>query len=165
MARTDWVAIATEPAAEYLAHSELTRFGLCPYLPQARRRFIPCSGKVVIRYYPLFPRYVLLQYRHLNRELLRLCRGVRKQLPVLCDREGNVWRAPDQAVQVVKDAEARGEFEEEFRKGTKVRLNMPILKEFHAVVEKSDGRLVTLFSPLFGGSKLMIARSGIACDT
>ena len=38
MARTDWVALLTDPAAEYSAATELERLGLNPYLPQIRKR-------------------------------------------------------------------------------------------------------------------------------
>jgi hypothetical protein len=39
MARNDWVAALTEPAAEYMACTELSRFGLNAYLPQLRKQF------------------------------------------------------------------------------------------------------------------------------
>ena len=41
MARTDWVALLTDPAAEYSAATELERLGLNPYLPQIRKRWQP----------------------------------------------------------------------------------------------------------------------------
>ena len=56
MARTDWAALVTEPAAEYTASAELVRFGLQPYLPQVRRRH-RAQGLALVRLYPLFPRY------------------------------------------------------------------------------------------------------------
>jgi hypothetical protein len=40
MARNDWVAVVTDPNAEYVAWVELGRFGLRPYLPQGRRRIL-----------------------------------------------------------------------------------------------------------------------------
>ena len=164
MARTDWIALTTDPAAEYLALSELCRFGLEPYLPQARRRYQPVAGKLCIRFYPLFPRYLLLPVRQLDRSVLRMCRGVKKLMPVLCDREGNVWRAPDSAVRVIREAEVRGEFSENFQKGVKVRLNSPILQEIHAVIEKNDEKLLTLFSPLFGGARMKVSRQDVQND-
>jgi hypothetical protein len=50
MARTDWTALVTEPAAEYVARTELERFDLRPYLPQVRKRWLaPHGGGLLMR--------------------------------------------------------------------------------------------------------------------
>jgi hypothetical protein len=96
MARDDWVALVTDPAAEYVVRTELERFGLRPYLPQLRKRWTGShTGIALMRRYPLFPRYILLPIRDSSGSAVRVCRGLRRIKPILSDAEGRVWRAPD----------------------------------------------------------------------
>jgi hypothetical protein len=83
MARDDWTAVVTTSAMEYIAHTELMRFGLRSYLPQLRRRWtMPRGSTVLPRRYPLFPGYVLLPIRDAGSPALRATRGLRRSSPM-----------------------------------------------------------------------------------
>jgi hypothetical protein len=60
MARTDWVALITEPASEYHVRIQLERFDLHPYIPQCRQRWRLPGGGDLLKLRPLLPRIVLL---------------------------------------------------------------------------------------------------------
>jgi hypothetical protein len=123
MARTDWVAIQTDPAAEYTARVELERLGLTPYLPQIRRRWRPArSTAVMVRLYHVFPTYIFLPIRSSDAPAVRLARGVRRVKPVLCDSEGRLWRCPEAVVDAVRETEAAGGYDEALGPGDSVRL-------------------------------------------
>jgi hypothetical protein len=107
MARNDWVALITEPAAEYRVRSDLERLGLRPYLPQARRRWCLPSGAVVIKLCPVFIGVLLLP-------LTELCspapRGLHHFSPVLTD-DGRLWRIPSALVSQLMQLELNGAFD------------------------------------------------------
>jgi hypothetical protein len=71
MARTDWVALVTEPANEYRIRVQLERFDLHPYLPQCRQRWRCPGGGDRVKLRPLFPRVVLLPWPEANSLVLR----------------------------------------------------------------------------------------------
>ena len=116
---TDWVALVTEPAAEYLAATELQRFGLAPFLPQMRRRWRSPHGKAVLRRFPLFPRYLLLRIDETAHPALRIARGLRKARPILADDLGRPWRCPHAVIDAIMLAERRGEFDEIIARATR----------------------------------------------
>jgi transcription antitermination factor NusG len=137
MARNDWVALVTDPAAEYVARTELERFGLRPYLPQLRKRWTtPHTNTSLMRRYPLFPRYILLPVRDSTTSAVRVCRGLRKLKPILCDAEGRPWRASDRVIAAVREAEERGEFDEVLSQGDKVQLAKGVLAGVKAVLSR-----------------------------
>lgn len=163
MARSDWVALVTEPAAEYVARTDLVRFGLEPYLPQIRRRCsVPFATRFRVRLYPLFPRYLLLPQRQLDRGLIRVCRGLSRVRPLLCDSDGRPWRAADHVVLAIKSAEQNGDFDENLMKGDKVKITDGILANIDAFLEKSDENTAELLTPLFGGASVKVARDRVA---
>jgi hypothetical protein len=163
MARDDWTALTTNPQSEYTAYTELIRFGLSPYLPQIRRRWLaPQSRQLLMRQYPLFPRYLLLPYRDLNPTAIRTARGLSRQNTILSDKEGRPWRTPDKVVQAIKTAEHNGKFDEILFKGDKIAFNSGILQGIQAFIEKSSLNTVELLSPLFGGARLTTAPDAIS---
>ena len=98
MARHDWTAIVTDPAQEYLAQSELARFGLQSYLPQIKKRWVAThNGRLLMRRYPLFPRYILLPLTEIRTASIYACRGLRNYHPVLADAES---KRPGEAANV-----------------------------------------------------------------
>src|SRR5262245_6160598 len=109
MARSDWAAFMTEPAAEYPARTELERFGLDPYLPQHRKRYRTPTGKWCLRQYPLFPRYLLLPFNQIRAPQSHACRV---RLRLLQNESGTVWRAPHDTVQDIIHAEHNGRFDD-----------------------------------------------------
>jgi hypothetical protein len=162
MARTDWVAINTEPAAEYTAWLELTRLGLAAYLPQARRRWRPAHSTVaLLRKYPVFPRYVLLPYPQAHLPAVRLCRGVLRARPILCNGEGHLWRAPGSVIDDIRAREAAGAFDEVVAVGDKVQVAKGALRVEAVLTEIGDGRLSVLL-PLFGGVKATVPQADVA---
>jgi hypothetical protein len=164
MARTDWVTLVTDPAAEYLARTELERFDLRPYLPQRRRRWrSPSSAKSLLRRYPLFPRYLLLPICAVKHDALPLCRGLRKFKPILSDNEGRLWRCPRSVIEAIRERETHGEFDEVIAVGDKVRLGKGALCGVQAVLTEIDreGRL-SLLLPLFGGAKATVPQADVA---
>jgi hypothetical protein len=72
MARSDWTALRTAPAAEYTTRSELERFGLSPYLMQASVRYITPGGITVNKLRPAVARVVLLPFAQAHSPTLRL---------------------------------------------------------------------------------------------
>jgi hypothetical protein len=157
MARNDWAALLTEPAAEYLAQTELQRFGITPYLPQQRRRFQAKTGKFMMRQYPLFPRYLLISIGDINHNSIRLCRGINKLRPILADDDGRPWRAPERVIHAIRTAESRGDFDEILHKGDPVTLHCGVLATIRAVISTDvcTGTL-ELLTPLFGGSRVRV---------
>lgn len=163
MARDDWTALVTEPAQEYLAHSELQRLGLHPYLPQIRRRWTAPHGKSKhMRCFPLFPRYILLPIQDIQPQVLFLCRGLKKIKPVLSDQDGRPWRAPNIAIKSIRTAEQSGEFDVTLQKGDKIQINEGILEGIQALLEKTSNNTVELFAPLLGGARVKMASSTIS---
>ena len=123
MARNDWTALVTDPAQEYFAQSELLRFGFQPYLPQIRKRWLtPRSPKLIMRCYPLFPRYILLSLNDARSGNIHACQGLRKHRPILADAEGHPYRIPEQVILALKDAETSGYFDDVLAKGDKMRI-------------------------------------------
>ena len=162
MARSDWVALVTEPAAEYLACTELERFGLRPYLPQVRRRCVlPHTTIYRVRRYPLFPRYLLLPIGDADPGTIRMTRGLRKLRPMLAAENGAVWRAPDRVIKEIQQAECRGEFDEILIEGASVRLTGTPLAGVIAILERSHAHTVELFTPLLGGARIRVEASRI----
>jgi hypothetical protein len=164
MARDDWVAVVTDPGAEYTAFTELTRFELRPYLPQRRRRWrSPSSAKSLSRRYPLFPRYLLLPIRAVKHDALPLCRGLRKFKPILSDNEGRLWRCPHSVIEAIRERETRGEFDEVVAVGDKVQVAKGALRGVEAVLTEIDDRgRLSLLLPLFGGAKATVPQTDVA---
>jgi hypothetical protein len=164
MARDDWVALVAERSAEYLAAQELERFGLCPYLPQLRRRWVHPHIRVpVMRRYPLFPGYLLLPIKAVDAPVVRVCRGLRRVKPILCDAEGRLWRAPGRVIEAVREAEARGTFDEVLQAGDPVKLTGAVLAGVSAVLAGSPAaRRVTVLLGLLGGVKASVPQADIA---
>jgi transcription antitermination factor NusG len=164
MARHDWIALVCDPAAEYTAWVDLERFGLSPYLPQLRKRWIhPHLRTPLMKRYPLFPRYLLLPIRDADQPAIRICRGLRRIRPILSNAEGRPWRAPDAVIQAVREVEARGELDEVIQAGDKIRLTSAVLEGVQGVLTKSavSGNVQVLLA-LFGGVKASVPQAGIA---
>jgi hypothetical protein len=164
MARNDWVALVTDPAAEYVARTELERFDLRPYLPQFRKRWsTPHSNAALMRRYPLFPRYILLPLRDSSVPAVRVCRGLRKTKPILADDEGRPWRASEAVIMAVMRAEARGDFDDILAQGDKVQLAKGVLAGVAAVLTSTatNGKVEVLM-PLFGGVKATVPQGNVA---
>jgi hypothetical protein len=163
MPRANWVALVTEPAAEYAAATELQRFGLTPYLPQIRKRW--CSANIALtRLYPLFPRYLLLPARDSAATPIHIVRGLRRYRPILASQDGRPWLAPDFVIDGIRQAEADGRFNELLLRGDRVRLTSGILQGLNAKLERvasTDG-LVELLGPLFGGSRMTAPQGQVA---
>jgi hypothetical protein len=159
MARNDWVALVTDPAAEYTARTELERLGLTPC-----RRWQPPRGHAMIpRRYPLFPRYLLLPIRDAKAPAIHFCRGVRRFKPILASADGGLWRIADAIVDDVKIAEAAGRFDEaNLKPGEKVQVAQGALAGVAAVLETVSGGRAELFSPLLGGARIVTASSSLA---
>lgn len=162
MARSDWVALVTEPAAEYTAATELTRLGLHPYLPQAARRWSPPDAVAIMRRYPIFPRYLLLPVADLDHRRLRLARGLRRARPILADGNGRPWRVGDAIIGAIRAAEEAGDFDDILVRGDKVRINDGILANIAAFLEESHGNTLHLLTPLLGGATVRIARTRVS---
>jgi hypothetical protein len=163
MARNDWVALVTDPAAEYVARTELERFDLHPYLPQIQKRWLPPHSNIeLMRRYPLFPRYLLLPLRDSGSPPVRIGRGLHRLKPILADAEGRPWRAPDAVIAAVKEAEARGDFDEILYQGDKVQLAKGVLAGVAAVLTDTarNGREVLV--PLFGWVRALVPQGNVA---
>src|SRR5262245_24191135 len=153
MARSDWAAYQTEPAAEYLARTELERFGLSPYLPQHRRRYAS-NGLWCLRQYPLFPRYILLPIREIRAPELRACRY---RLTLLQNENGTVWRAPHDTIQSIIEAEHNGRFDEpDPRPGQRVTLTTNTVMIPGVIAQNLTPSTVELFTPLLGGARTIV---------
>ena len=164
MARDDWTALVTDPAAEYSARTELERFNLHPYLPQIQKRWLPPrSNAALMRRYPLFPRYILLPIRDSDSPVVRICRGLRKVKPILADSEGRLWRAPDAVIAAVREAEARGDFDEAVGPGDKVHLAKGVLTGVAAIlIRNASGCRAEILMPLFGGVRATVPQGQVA---
>lgn len=163
MARTDWTAIVTGPAQEYLAHSELLRFGLNPYLPQIKKRWItPHTSKLMVRQYPIFPRYLFLPLAEVKAQVFEACAGLRKPNPTLTYRDGRIWRAPAAVIDGLRQAEASGYFDDVLVKGDKIRINSGVLAGIPAFLENSTHNSVELLTPLLGGAKVKLAANRVS---
>jgi Transcription termination factor nusG len=162
MARSDWAALLTEPAAEYVACTELRRFGLDPYMPQLLKRHATRPGAYVMRHFPLFPRYLLIPIKDTTNPVIRLARGVAKYKPVLSDEEGRPWRAPEKVIEAVREAEATGRFDEILHKGDHVTLAYGALATVKSVMssEVSAG-MIELLLPLFHGCRATVSATKI----
>lgn len=163
MARTDWTALLTEPAAEYTAHTELQRLGLAPYLPQLRKRQHTRVGACVTRSFPLFPRYLLILAKDAYHPSIRFARGVARSRHILADTEGRLWRAPQRVIDAVREAERRGFFDEILHKGDPVTLTSGVLASVCSVLtDTQTAGMIELLTPLFGGSRATIAAAKVA---
>ena len=163
MARTDWTAIVTGPAQEYLAYSELTRFGLSPYLPQIKRRWItPRTGKLMVRQYALFPCYLFLPVVDIKTQVFDACAGLRRPHSTLTHGDGRLWRAPATVIEGLRAAEAAGYFDDVLVKGDKIRINSGVLAGIPAFLESSTTNSVELLTPLLGGAKVKLAANRVS---
>src|SRR6187399_1632111 len=133
MARSDWAALITEPASEYVAHTELCRFGLAPYLPQIKKRDHTRAGAYVMRNFPIFPRYLFIPITDAHHASIRLARGICRYRPLLADDEGRPWRAPEKTIDAVRLAERTGRFDEILHKGDQVTLACGVLSAIKSV--------------------------------
>jgi len=157
MARTDWAALLTEPSAEYVACSELQRFGLCPYLPQLKKRHHTRAGAYVMRHFPLFPRYLLIPYPDAHNQSVRLARGIAKYKCVLADDDGRPWRAPNKVIEGVKEAERLGVYDEILHKGDNVTLAYGVLAAVRSVCSSDTTTgMIDILMPLFGGVRATV---------
>jgi hypothetical protein len=157
MARSDWAALLTEPAAEYLAQSELLRFGLQPYLPQIKKRHHTRGGSYVMRHFPLFPRYLLIPINDAHHPSIRLARGICRYRHVLSDEDGRPWRAPSKTIEAVREAESQGRFDEILHKGDHVTLVYGVLSTVQSVCSSDiTTGMIEILMPLFGGSRATV---------
>ena len=162
MARSDWAALITEPASEYIAHTELCRFGLRPYLPQIKKRHHTRTGQYVMRNFPIFPRYLFIPITDARHASIRLARGICKYRTLLADDEGRPWRAPEKAIDAVRLAERTGLFDEILRKGDSVALASGVLSAVKSVCSSDiTVGMIELFTPLFGGSRAAVEASKV----
>jgi hypothetical protein len=162
MARSDWAALLTDPAQEYLAHTELRRFGLEPYLPQLKKRHHTRAGTYVMRYYPLFPRYLLIPVNSVYDPSVRMARGICKHRHVLADAEGRPWRAPNRVIEAVMVAERSDRFSEFLQKGDQVALARGVLSTVRSVMSSDTSTgMVSLLMPLFNGCRGSVSAAKI----
>jgi len=173
MARTDWTALQTAPAAEYLVVSELERFGLDPYLPQFCRRHRPShSHPFVSRRYPLFPRYLFIPLNQASTAQIanRMVRGLDRLRPVLAHPDGRPWRAPSQVIDVLRQAETAGQFDENLRSGDSVIVTTGPCAGIRAVLASTliatvGADTVELFTPLFGGTRATVSAKRVVSSS
>jgi hypothetical protein len=157
MARSDWAALLTDPASEYLAHSELTRFGLTPYLPQFKKRHHTRNGASVMRHYPLFSRYLLIPINDAHDPTIRMARGICRHRPVLADDDGRPWRAPKLVIDAIREAEAIGRFDEILHKGDNVTLAYGVMSAVRSIMASDTTTgMIELLTPLFGGVRATV---------
>ena len=116
--------LLTEPASEYLALTELRRFGIEPYMPQLRRRHRTRPGHYVTRQYPLFPRYLFLHINDASAPAIHMARGISRFRPILADDDGRPWRAPCCVIDAIRLAEGKGDFDQILHKATVSRWRM-----------------------------------------
>jgi hypothetical protein len=158
MARSDYAALLTEPAAEYVACSELQRFGLDPYLPQIRRRHRTPAGKFLLRRFPLFPRYLLIPINSAHDPVVRMTRGICRHRPLLADEDGRPWRAPNHIIDAVRMAERVGFFDEILHKGDQVTFACGVLANVRAVMTAdATPEALDLLVPLLGGARVKVS--------
>jgi hypothetical protein len=159
----DWAALVCEPAKEYLSCCELQRFGLNPYLPQSKRRYTaPRSTATLMRRYPLFVGYLLLPLDEARHSMIHEVRGLRYR-PLLADDRGNPWRCPENIIEAIRAAEAKGDFDETaLGRGDKVTLRRGVFAAIEATVGKSQSATtLQILLPLFGGARATVAQSQV----
>jgi hypothetical protein len=163
MARTDYCALVTEPMSEYLAATELERYGLRPYIPQLRRRHLALHGsQLIAKLSPLFPRYPLLPIGDAGAPAIRLASGLRRSRPVLSDDDGNPWRCPRDVIAELMEHEAAGMFDEVLMPGDAVRIKGGALAGMLGLLQKnSKASRLTILSPLFGGVRATVSSKNI----
>jgi hypothetical protein len=163
MARNDWAALVTEAAREYQTRTELERLGLTPYLPQCRRQIRVAHSQFVMRYYPLFPRYILIPYGQTASPSLRLVRGIHRTETIpsgILHTDGRPWRTSAAAIQEIREAEVFGRFDDVPQPGSVVQLSNPALAHLQVRLTKIiSPSTCVLLTPLFGGSRA-VAKSG-----
>jgi len=154
----DWAALIVDPNAEYLALVELERYGLKPYLAQAKRLWTaPRSTAPVMRKFPIFPRYLLIPYPDAHDPHVRLARGICRHRCLLADELGRPWRAPAKVIDGVREAEQSGQFDEILHKGDHVTMACGVLATLRAVCTSDvPSGMIELLTPLFGGSKATV---------
>jgi hypothetical protein len=156
MSRSDsWVAVSTEPAAEYTAQVELLRLGLNPYLPQFRRSWLPQKAtKPLVRANPLFPRYLFLPLSEARVPGVHYARGLRRPKPILADAEGRPWLAPGDVIFNLAQMEHQGVFDEGLATGDRVHLRSKgPLSGVDMFFDRAAAGVAELFLPLFGGCR------------
>ena len=159
-----WTALVTEPAAEYLACTELQRYGLKPYLPQFKKRWnAPKGAGIVLRRFPLFPRYLLINIDDAHDPAIRLARGVNRLRPVLADDNGVPWRVAASIVDAIRIAEAKGDFDEApHRAGDRITMRHGVLAGIEGIVGKTQAaKTLQLLMPLLGGARVTAAQSAV----
>ena len=162
MARSDWAALLTDPAAEYTAHTELQRFGLTTYLPQQKKRHHSRTGSYVMRHYPLFPRYLLIPYDDAFDPSIRLARGICRHRPLLAGTDGRPWRAPKKIIDGVRSAEQDGRFDEILHIGDHVKMISGVLATVRSVLSAdTPNGMVELLTPLFGGTRATVSAARV----
>jgi hypothetical protein len=111
MARSDWIVLVTEPAAEYRIRTALERLGLRPYLPQARRQWSLPHGAQLRKLYPQFACCLLLPITEVDLPVLRVVAHLR-QPPILTDAHGRWWLIPGGVVTRLLELELTGTFDD-----------------------------------------------------
>jgi hypothetical protein len=155
LAKDDWVAAVTEPAAEYSAKIELERLGLHPYLAQFRKVWSPPgASKPMVRLHPLFPRYLFLPLIEARVREMHYARGLRRPQAILASAEGRPWVATESEINTVIQLEKQGSFDEILAIGDRVRLKKTgVLSGIEILLSSSTSRTAELFLPLFGGCR------------
>lgn len=155
MAKDDWIAAVTEPAAEYAAKIELERLGLSPYLAQFRKVWSPPgASKPMVRLHPLFPRYLFLPLAEARHREMHYAKGLRRPRAILADAEGKPWVATGLEISTIIQMEKQGSFDEIIAIGDRVRLKKTgVLSGIEILLSKSTERTAELFLPLFGGCR------------
>jgi hypothetical protein len=163
MARSDWAALLTEPAAEYIALTELRRFGIEPYLPQLRRRHHVRPGHYVNRQYPLFPRYLFIRINDTTAPAIHMARGISRFRPILADDDGRPWRTQHRIIEAIRLAEANGNFDQIMHKGDCVTLAYGVLSTIRSTLAGDPALTakVELLMPLFGGARAKVSTANI----
>jgi hypothetical protein len=92
-----------------------------------------------------------------------VCRGVRKLKPILADAEGRPWRAAEALIDAVREAEAKGAFDEALQAGDKVRIANGVLTDVAAIlVANHNGCRAEVLLPLFGGVRATVPQGQVA---
>ena len=112
-----------------------------------------------MRHFPLFPRYLLIPYPDAHNPSVRLARGICRYKCVLADDDGRPWRAPGKVIDGVREAEARGLYDEILHKGDSVTLAHGVLSTVRSVMSSDTTTgMIELLMPLFGGAKATVQR-------
>jgi hypothetical protein len=150
-----FAAITTLGAREFDALTEIGRFGVNAYLPQARRKWWP-RGAVspVLRAEPLFARYLLVPAAQARCRELHYARYVTQPKHLLCDAGGVVWTVSEEVIAELMERQRMGEFDEiDHTLADKVRLKTTSpLARMEMLLQSTDAGLAQMLSPLFGGS-------------